>query len=165
MDTYCASLLTIWHFWQAAATFFRNWSSGYKTTEGKNMNKDEQKSRAHITCAALCTSNRNTKFRDHFKSYHRLFLNSAEVLRSPEDKWEVSRSKRTDYISLFQPRSYLFVSAVKIGMWPQGVEEDWSSPTSLAEHVTAILQKEWLNILNSHVIITVHIQTSANVTL
>lgn len=50
------------------------------------MNTDEQKSSACITGAALCTSNRNMKFRDHWKSYHRLFLSSAEVLRAPEDK-------------------------------------------------------------------------------
>lgn len=50
------------------------------------MNRDEQKLKACITCPGLRTSNRNTKLRGHLKSYHRLFLNSAEVLRAPEDK-------------------------------------------------------------------------------
>lgn len=97
-DTYCASLLTIWHLWQAAATFFINFPSGYKTIEGENTNTDEQKLKACITCAGLCTSNKTTKFRGHLKSYCRLFLNSAEVLRAPEDKWEGSRSERTSLL-------------------------------------------------------------------
>ena len=80
--------------------FFINFASGYKTTEAENMNTDEQKLRACIACAGLCTSNKTTKFRDHPTAYHRLFLNSAEVLRAPEDKREGSRSERTGDMSL-----------------------------------------------------------------
>lgn len=86
MVTYSASLLTIWHFWQAAATLFISFASGYRTTEGEHMNTDEQKLRLCITYTGLRTGNRKTKFRDHLKSYHRLILKCAGLLRAPDDK-------------------------------------------------------------------------------
>lgn len=50
------------------------------------MNTDEQKLRLCITYTGLRTGNRKTKFRDHLKSYHRLILKGAGVLRAPDDK-------------------------------------------------------------------------------